>query len=201
MHRLSLVALAALALCACGAPPPPTGCGPSNCGGCCAGDVCQSGTANGACGLGGRACGTCTSPQVCLNTGACGLDATAMWKVQPISAQIAATNNGTDWDADASPPDVFVNIGCPGSPDTSGATPSVESYTPTWSTGGCFATAQDLLNRGFAVQLWDEDVLSDDTITADLTVTGLQQSHFTAGYADLQPSGGMITLRVALQLQ
>lgn len=193
--------LASLLLAACGGGPPPPSCGPSNCAGCCSGGTCYAGTADAACGLGGGACQACGSPLVCLTNGACGLDPLATWKVQPVSAQIAADNNGTTWDADGSPPDVFATIGCPGSPDTGGQTPTVESYAPTWTTGGCFATTQDLLNRGFGIQLWDEDVVSDDTITANLSVTGLVAAHFTTGYVDLNPSGGMLALRVALQPQ
>jgi len=119
-----------------------------------------------------------------------------------VSAQIAADNNGSVWDTDFSAPDVYAVIGCPGNPDTTGYTSTVESYTPTWSSGGCLATTADLLNRGFSIQLWDQDpIIANDTITANLSVIGLQEGHFTAGYVDLQPSGGMLSLRVALQRQ
>lgn len=182
-------------------PPPPPPCGPSNCAGCCSAGVCQGGASPSACGLGGGACQPCGAALACLANGTCGLDPQGVWKLQPVSAQIAANNNGTAWDGDSSPPDVFVVIACPGNPDTSGQTATVESNTPTWSSGGCTATASDLLNRGFGLQVWDEDALFDDTITASLSLTGLTQAHFQAGAVDLNPTGGLVSLRIALQKQ
>lgn len=203
MSRIAVLPLvvAAMILAACGDDPPPTGCGPSNCAGCCAGDVCQGGTATTACGGGGGACVACGASLACLSNRTCGLDPNAIWRVQPLSAQIAPDNNGSSWDGDGSPPDVFAGVGCPGTPDTSSATPSVESYTPTWSSGGCTAKASDLLGRGFSFQLWDEDVTFDDTITNALSFSSLTQAHFQAGEINFQPSGGMMSLRVALQRQ
>jgi len=45
-------------------------CGPSNCTGCCVGDVCAQGNQNGACGWGGTACALCGSSSTCV-TGVC----------------------------------------------------------------------------------------------------------------------------------
>lgn len=121
-----------------------------------------------------------------------------------MSAQIAATTGGYPWDSDGSAPDVFVVVGCPGAPgyaDTSGQTAAVESYTPTWSAGGCTARAADLLNRGFGFQLWDADLLSSEAVTAALTESALVQADFQTEYVDYGASGGMLSLRIALQRQ
>lgn len=47
----------------------PAKCGPQNCKGCCAGDVCLSGTAGNACGLGGLVCNDCSSKGQTCNSG------------------------------------------------------------------------------------------------------------------------------------
>lgn len=162
----------------------------------------MAGTSSSACGLGGETCQSCGPVLACFSDGACGLDELRVWRVQPVSATIAGDNSGRYWDPDASPPDVFATLGCPGEDDdTGGQTEVVESYTPSWSTGGCFATAQDLLDRGFGVQLWDQDAFGDESITGEISVQGLVEGHFTAGYMDVQASGGMLTLRIALQPQ
>ncbi|MSP93465.1 MAG: hypothetical protein EXR79_17020 [Myxococcales bacterium] len=41
----------------------------------------------------------------------------------------------------------------------------MESYSPTWSTGGCVVTAAELQEKGIDFRLVDSDVVADDTIT------------------------------------
>ncbi len=182
-----------------GGNPPAASCSAANCAGCCFNNTCQAGNTSAACGKAGAACTTCGTAQVCLTAQTCGVDPDSAWRVQPLSARIAATNNGTAWDGEGSAPDVFIVMKCPGS-ETTTSTPEVESYTPAWSTGGCTARAGQLLAEQWMFQVWDSDVTSDDTITSALAVqfTG---EHFTQGTLTFEGSGGMTSLTVQLQKQ
>lgn len=174
-------------------------CSASNCAGCCFNNVCQTGTAASACGKAGATCSVCGSAQVCKADQTCGVDPNGVWLVQPVSAQIASSNNGSSWDADDSPPDVFVNSTCPGATGAS-VTPEVESYTPSWTSGGCTAKAGQLLASKWTFQLWDSDISSDDTIT-DVLNFQFTEAQLTAGTITFAPSGGMKSLTVKLQKQ
>ena len=158
-------------------------CSAANCAGCCSGGVCFAGNTNSTCGAGGKLCGACYGPDVCFTDGTCGLDPAAKWIAQPVSAQIASSNNGSSWDGDGSPPDVIVTTTCPGG--SIGVTAQVESYNPTWAqTGGCTATAQDLLTKDLTFSLIDSDVAFDDTITGNVTY-GVTTADLRAGGVSL----------------
>ncbi|NVJ00679.1 hypothetical protein HV824_21520 [Myxococcus sp. AM009] len=207
MFRIAmLVALALSTLVACGGEddnpggtPQKVDCNASNCAGCCFNNVCQTGTSTSACGKAGAACQACGTAQVCKADQSCGVDPEGVWRVQPVAAQVAANNNGSAWDADSSPPDVFVEMACPGA-TSAFRTPVVQSATPTWTTGGCTARASQLMAEGWAFRLWDEDLASHDTITGAL-VTRFTEQHFTAGTVSFGASGGMTSLTVQLQKQ
>lgn len=139
-------------------------CNSSNCSGCCLGGVCQPGNSAAGCGRSGGACETCdTAYQLCLPDQRCGIDVGRRWLLAAGSATIAATNNGASWDADGSPPEPYVVFD--GQP--TGSRP--DTLNPTWNEGFVF-TAAKLLGEGVVVQLFDEDLLSDDRITAPRTV-------------------------------
>jgi hypothetical protein len=174
-------------------------CSASNCTGCCFNNTCQTGTTASACGKAGAACVACGSAQVCKTDQTCGVDPNSVWRVQPVSARIASSDNGTSWDGDGSAPDVFVAMLCPGS-STSTSTSELESYSPTWSTGGCTARASQLLAEPWVFRLWDSDVSSNDTIT-DVLAFQFTEAHLTAGTLTLGASGGMTSLTVQLQKQ
>lgn len=174
-------------------------CGASNCAGCCFNNVCQTGTTASACGKAGATCSTCGSAQVCKTDQTCGVDPNGVWLVQPASAQIASSNNGSSWDGDGSPPDVFVQLACPGD-TTAHTTPEVESYNPAWTSGGCTAKASQLLATGWGFQLWDSDVSANDTITGVL-VGQITEAQLLAGTVVYGASGGMLSLTVKLQKQ
>lgn len=81
MARYGSVFLAVFLMLGCGAPPPPppspdagewgsTTCGPSNCDGCCEGNLCRPGTLNSACGVRGGRCIACASNETC-SAGVC----------------------------------------------------------------------------------------------------------------------------------
>lgn len=174
-------------------------CSASNCTGCCFNNVCQTGNTASACGKAGASCLACGSSQVCRTDQTCGVDPNSVWRVQPVSARIASNDNGTYWDGDDSAPDVVVAMRCPGS-TTSTQTPEVESYTPTWTTGGCTARASQLLAEPWVFQLWDIDVSSNDTITGALAFR-ITEELLTAGTVTLSASGGMTSMTVRLQKQ
>jgi hypothetical protein len=174
------------------------GCTSANCAGCCLNNVCQSGNTAAACGKNAAACMACTTNQVCRTDQTCGVDPESSWRVQPAGAQIAPNDNGTDWDADSSPPDVFVTMTCP--PSIASSTAAVQSYSPSWTSGGCVTKAKNLLQASWTFQLWDEDLLSDDTITQVLSYQFKEQD-FVAGAVTLSASGGMQSLTVQLQRQ
>ncbi|RYZ39384.1 MAG: hypothetical protein EOO71_20320 [Myxococcaceae bacterium] len=178
---------------------PPATCSAANCTGCCFNNTCQTGNTASACGKAGAACLKCASVQVCKTDQTCGVDPASVWRVQPVSARISASNNGSSWDGDNSPPDVFVAMACPGS-TVATVTPEVESYTPAWSTGGCTATAGQLLAERWGCQLGDSDLSVNDPMTDVLTYQ-LTEAHFVEGNLTLAASGGMMSMTVQLQKQ
>jgi hypothetical protein len=182
-----------------GNPSSPSTCSATNCAGCCFNNTCQAGNTAAACGKAGAACTACGTAQVCLTRQACGVDPESTWRVQPLSARIAATDNGTAWDGDGSAPDVFIAMQCPGS-ETVTSTPEVQSYTPAWSTGGCTARAGQLLAGPWMFQVWDSDVSVNDTIT-DTLMYQFKGEDFTEGTLTFGSSGGMTSLTVQLQKQ
>jgi hypothetical protein len=88
----------------------------------------------------------------------------------------------------------------PAAAPVQGATPEVQSYTPSWSSGGCVTKAKNLLAEPWVFRLWDIDLLSDDSITQSLQ-TQLSEQSFVAGSVSLGANGGMQSLTVQLQKQ
>ncbi len=152
-----------------------------------------------ACGAKGIACLACASVQTCNGSQLCAVDPNSVWKVQPFSAQITATNNGTAWDSDGSPPDVYVSMLCPGAASPT-FTSQVQSYTPTWSNGGCTAKASALLSQDFTFHLGDSDVISDDVITGSL-VHLATEAELVAGSYTGQATQGLLTLTFHFEKQ
>lgn len=194
--------LAALALSACGGDPRGA-CNASTCPGCCFNDVCQAGNTPAACGKAGAECNACSSWQTCSATQACNANPELIWTVQPSSATIAPNNSGSDWDVDVSAPDVVAQLACPPFPASGAqltATPEAQSYSPSWTTGGCSAKASDLLAHGFNIQAWDIDAASDDPITAALNVK-VTETELAIGSIGLGVNGGLQSMTVKLTRQ
>src|SRR5262245_55799230 len=80
-------------------------CSPSTCAGCCFNGNCQPGATAAACGSGGGVCVACTANQICLVDQVCGVDPDSVWKIRPLDAVVASTDNGAAWDGDNSAPD------------------------------------------------------------------------------------------------
>lgn len=179
-------------------------CGPSNCLGCCFNGTCQTGTSNTGCGKNGAKCLTCNgNVPICSAAQVCGVDPEGMWKVQPVSAQIATTNNGSSWDFGGGAPDPFVDVWCPSTSSSPTRTPTaLDTFTPMWATGGCVAKAKDLIASGFALDAWDEDVSVNDSIAGKGTIS-VTESELLAGYIDgiNNKPGPLLTLKVVLTAQ
>jgi hypothetical protein len=177
-------------------------CNPQTCTGCCANNVCQGGTTSATCGKGGVICATCSGPQVCKTDQTCGVDPEGTWKVQPVSATISATNQGADWDALGGLPDPFVDLWCPSTAATfTSRTPTApDTLSPTWSAGGCVMKAKDLMTTGFALDVWDEDVSSNDPIAAKGTIVP-KESDLLVGFGTVGNGVTLTTLKIAYQKQ
>lgn len=175
-------------------------CSAANCTGCCFNNTCQGGNTSAGCGKNGQACASCSSAQICKTDQTCGVDPESTWKVQPVSATIASTNGGATWDGASSPPDAFLHVWCPATASVaSSVTPTIsDTYTPTWSTGGCTAKAKDLINPGFAFAMWDEDTLADDVIITKSTVT-VSETNFQNGGGMLSVNGTSVSFQFTKQ--
>lgn len=178
-------------------------CNVNNCPGCCFNGTCQAGTAANACGKGAATCATCGNNQICRTDQTCGVDPQGMFRVQPVSATITMTDptDGLAWDPSASPPDVRVYLWCPATAAamTSSTAEVSDTYTPTWTTGGCVMSASQLLMTGFAMQVVDVDTLSDDPITAKGTLKP-DEADFVAGSMSVS-GGGLQSMTIQLQRQ
>ena len=177
-------------------------CGPDTCTGCCFNGVCQAGNMTSACGKGGGACSACGGQQICRVDQSCGVNPESRWRVQPVSAVIASSNNGTEWDGDGSAPDARIEMLCPPtSSPVQGMTPTAQNtYTPSWSSGGCITTASALLAGPWTFQPFDEDLASDDPISQPFTYR-FEESDFVAGTVTLSAGGGLTSITVQLQRQ
>ncbi len=176
-----------LAAAACGgsSDPEPVVCGPGNCTGCCFNNACQTGSTAAACGHGGAACSACGTNQVCLPALACGFDPAQLWDVTLVSATVKPTNNGTNWDADASAPDTYGSF-LDGAMTT---TIQQDTYTPVWSPSeGIGGSTVELLG-GFHFQLFDLDAIVDDPITGVFTLT-VPEAAFSSGSFTVGPVDG-----------
>jgi hypothetical protein len=175
-------------------------CSIKNCLGCCYGNACQTGTTAVACGSFGVQCAVCLTHQICSDQ-FCRVDPEGTWKVQPTDAKIATTNQGADWDFGGGAPDPYTLTWCPASAVSASATPTAnDTFNPTWTTGGCVMKAKDLLLVGYAIQVWDEDVSSNDSVCGKGTIVP-KESDLLAGTMNLAALPNLISLNVAFQKQ
>ncbi len=184
-----------------GTPDTGVACSIKNCLGCCFNGACQTGTTAVACGSFGVQCAVCLTHQICSDQ-FCRVDPEGTWKVQPTDAKIATTNQGSDWDFGGGAPDPFALLWCPStSANATSSTPTVnDSFNPTWTTGGCVMKAKDLLSVGYAIQVWDEDISSNDSVCGKGTIT-VKESDLLLGTMNLVALPNLISLNVALQKQ
>lgn len=120
------------------------------------------------------------------------LDPNKQWLLTISSASVKATNNGANWDIDASAPDVFVRFtGAGGSADTSFVQ---DSLTPTWTPAeGVVVTTAVLKGAGVqpvTIQFWDSDLTVNDPVTDAFAMT-LTEDQITSGTVTITNFGGL----------
>lgn len=110
------------------------------------------------------------------SAGACALDPTSRWLVRPTTLTVQA-----GWDA-TSPADVELGLWCPASMSSITAImPKVDDdNTPSWSSGGCTLTADQLITTGFDFDAIDQDVFDFQQIAARTHVS-ITEAHLRAG--------------------
>lgn len=127
-----------------------------------------------------------------------------MWKVQPVSATIRSTDgSGVAWDALGGAPDPYCDLYCPGTATTITSSTGIpqDTFSPTWTTGGCILKASDLIAKGFGIGVYDEDVSADDTI-APAGVISVTEAQLAAGRIDgITNNGTLVTLSVTFTKQ
>jgi hypothetical protein len=182
------------------------GCGASTCAGCCQDGVCQNGDQPDACGVSGNTCSDCRlDRRTCLPSRDCGINGTTKLRVFVSSVRIAANDNGEAWDGDGSPPDVRISLQCPTQPASTAVQPERQSYLPTWTSGGCTASAADFLARQTSFTLDDVDAVVDDSMTAYLALPltedliGSAEAYGMAEF-ELGASGGMLGATVRVEV-
>jgi hypothetical protein len=173
-------------------------CTPANCAsGCCAAGVCQTGTTTTQCGKLGVACAACGTMDICKADQTCGLDPTATWRARPSAAEIAATkSSGANWDL-ATGPDTQLGVWCPDTmPRTRDAMPTIDDdYYPTWTTGGCTATAAQFLASGLGFDAVEIDSGGNDPMTS-FTITPITEAQLRAGTKTITFAGGLDSLTI-----
>lgn len=177
------------------------GCTAATCVGCCFNGACQGGTTAAGCGKGGATCSTCSAPDICTSEQICAVDPASMWIVQPTAAMISTTNNGASWDPGGGAPDPFVNLYCPASAAAiTSATPFVsDTFTPTWTTGGCTMSAKDLMAAGVGIEVWDDDNLVNDLIAAKGTIVVTEEDLRAGAITGITNKTTLISLSVSLK--
>jgi hypothetical protein len=130
------------------------------------------------------------------------VDPASQWSVQPLMAAIAGTDGGQAWDIDNSAPDIVVKLGCPASGRRSSSeTIEVESYNPTWAAGGCVSRADDLVDDGLEIEVFDvDDALDSDDDVVETTLT-VRESDLLAGMVMLGRAGDLDSLTIKLTKQ
>jgi hypothetical protein len=127
-------------------------------------------------------CAVCASLEVCRADQTCGIDPQSIWTVQPVSATVTTMNGTADWDLGGGAPDPYVDTWCPSDAGTPSTTPVVtNSFTPTWSTGGCSTTAKELLSKGYGVDAFDDDVGSAPDLIAGKGIIAVTEAMLRDG--------------------
>jgi len=143
----------------------PVACGPANCAGCCAGDICVGGDRLVACGTGGGACDACDSWEVCSAAGACGVDPASEWQISLIDAVIPPTNLGSDWDgvgAGECDPFVELRVGSAGAMEI--VMPGIgDTITPDWTMGGTTTVLSPRVTVAEILAFLRFDMFDDDS--------------------------------------
>lgn len=180
-------------------------CSPANCAnGCCANGVCQTGNTATQCGRMGVTCDACDSVEICKADQTCGLDPNATWLARPTSASISLFKaSGANWDTFGGLPDTLLHLWCPASEVNVSATmPTVDDdFDPTWSAGGCTATAAEFMTDGFGFDAHDSDGLSGDDDIAPFTIVTITEAHLRAGTGNVGPVAELDSMTITFTKQ
>lgn len=156
----------------------PAACADS-CDGCCDGSTCETGDANGLCGSDGDICLDCGPGRACGDDGICEVSRTSRWDVVAINGFLPLFNGDATWDISGSreAPDPYVEIkviegsGCVDDCLLVEGTSHFEAntYLPNWWLGNPTeavvlenVAANQMLDWGFEISVWDDDVGRDD---------------------------------------
>lgn len=206
MAKSGVVLASLLILSACGGSggPGPGGsdsCNASNCVGCCFNGTCQTGSTAAACGKNGASCVACPAGNICGSNQTCVLDPQSRWAVVPVSGTFVTSGN---WDVGGGAPDGKVYLWCPESAATSSliTAEASDNFTPNYTvaTGSCVMTANDLKTVGFAVEVDDVDLSSNDIAMSKSTIK-LFDSNFSSGVVELKTTDSSCTVRLSVTRQ
>ncbi len=148
-----------------GGPPPPGGCGPDTCDGCCDGERCLGGTSRTACGAYGEACVDCGPARLC-DRDTCVVDPASRWSIILLDGMVdERAPSGETWDGLGGLPDVFaeVRVGNSMASPTRSTTVS-DSLSPRWNEVVVDSARADDLMRYVDFDFYDEDVDANDLV-------------------------------------
>ena len=155
------------------------------------------------CGKRGATCSACATNDICKADQTCGLDPAATWRLWVSSAVIASSNHGVGWDAFGGAPDPEMALWCPSTATTySALMPKVDNtFTPSWSGGGCTARAGQFLADGVAFDGLEIDSSSSNEVIAHFTVTPITEADLRAGTKTVGQTDGFnsVTFRFLKQ--
>jgi len=139
------------------------------CDGCCDAGECMPGTDQYFCGSYGAECSTCDANFLCV-AGECEVDPSSYWDIVALDGEVFYTPEDGTWDDWDGLPDLYAefsmyydeNSGYGVVEETSVVDDVNHAYWDETVIYNVFA--QDLLDEGLSVELWDSDVAFDDSI-------------------------------------
>jgi hypothetical protein len=119
------------------------------------------------------------------------MDPNQVWLVTPSFAMVKDTNNGNGWDPDGSSPDPYVKLnGVKG--------PVADNTVLAEWTQAYEVKASDLLAGTLTFQLFDEDTVSDDSISSAYALQ-VTEADFAAGKKSYLPFDAVEQFEIKFQ--
>lgn len=130
----------------------------------------MNGDLNNSCGQSGEICQICRGNTTCLD-GACAIDPESLWNIVVINAEVMMSPPDGEWDTWGSDPDLYVEISVSWNDESEEwevqerTSTKDDTLFTTWDeTVISGVPARRILNGGIGVQLWDADLLYDQSI-------------------------------------